>query len=151
VIAFSFVAPSRGFFFGLLAGSMFSLAACDSGLPKVYPVKGKVVSKGKGQVKDLAGYNVQFQSASDPAELPGGQIEEDGTFTLYTYTRVGGKVIPGVKEGTYRACLLPPAVEGGKPPPLVIPPRYTKFDTSNLEYTIKAGPNDITIEVDRDK
>src|SRR5207248_1463020 len=49
----------------------------------------------------LAGYSVQFQSVSEAAEMPGGPINEDGTFTLYT--RVGGKVIAGVKEGTYRA------------------------------------------------
>src|SRR5919199_1090952 len=103
---------SPRFLSALLAVTLFAATGCDSG-PKVYPVKGRVVSKGKGHVKDLAGYSVQFQSTSDPAEAPGGPIEEDGTFTLYT--RVGGKVIPGVKEGTYRACLLPPAVEGGAP------------------------------------
>ena len=132
----------------VLTATLFSLLGCDSGLPKVYPVKGKVVSKGKGSVRDLAGYNVQFQSVNDPAELPGGSIEEDGTFTVYT--RVGGRVIPGAKEGTYQACVLQPPVEGGKPPPLVIPKRYTKFETSNLQFTIKPGQNDITIEIDRD-
>jgi hypothetical protein len=108
-----------------------------------------VVSKGKGHVKDLAGYSVQFQSVNDPAELPGGSIEADGSFTLYT--RVGGKVVPGVKEGTYRACLVQPATEGGPPPPLVIPRRYIRFETANLQYDIKPEPNELTIEVDRDK
>ena len=126
---------------------LVAVAGCGPGLPKVCPVKGKVVTKGKGNAKDLAGYSVQFQSVSDPAETPGGPIDEDGTFTLYT--RVGGKVIPGVKEGTYRACLLPPPVEGGKPPPLVIPERYTRFETSNLQFDIRPGPNTITIEVER--
>ena len=128
----------------LLAISL--IAGCDSG-PKVQPVKGQVVNKGKGQVQDLAGYSVQFQSVDDPAEMPGGTIEEDGTFVVYT--RVGGEVIPGVKEGTYRACLLPPSVEGGAPP-LVIPRRYTSLDTAGFEYTIKPGQNDIRLEVDRD-
>jgi hypothetical protein len=134
------------FLSALLTGTLFALTGCDRG-PKVYPVKGKVVNKGKGQARDLAGYSVQFQSVSDPAETPGGPVEEDGTFTLYT--RVGGKVTPGVKEGTYRACLLPPAAEGGAPPPLVIPRRYTKLETSNLQYEVRRGPNDITIEVER--
>src|SRR5262245_822258 len=84
----------------LVSATLVTLLGCDSSLPKVYPVNGKVVSKGKGSVRDLAGYNVQFQSVNDPAELPGGTIEEDGTFTLYT--RVGGRVIPGAKEGTYQ-------------------------------------------------
>jgi hypothetical protein len=141
------VAPHRRFPLVLLAGSLVGLTGCDSG-PKVYPVTGKVVTKGKGQVKDLAGYSVQFQSVSDPTEMPGGPIEEDGTFTLYT--QVGGNAITGVKEGTYKACLVPPAGGGGAPPPLVIPRRYTKFETSNLQYTITSGQNDITIEVERD-
>src|SRR5437660_8208446 len=114
----------------VLSALLAAVAGCGPGLPKVCPVKGKVVTKGKGNAKDLAGYSVQFQSTNDPAELPGGPIEADGTFTLYT--RVGGKVIPGVKEGSYRACLVQPAVEGGPPPPLVIPRRYTSFETSNF-------------------
>jgi hypothetical protein len=113
----------------------------------VYPVQGRIVNKGKGNVKELTGYTVQFQSTDDPTEMPGGQIEEDGRFTLYT--RVGGKVVRGVKEGTYRACLLPPVLEGRPSPPPIIPRRYTNLDTSNLQYTITPGPNDITIEVER--
>src|SRR5438105_4940165 len=140
--------PDHRFPSALLVAILFAAAGCDSGQPKVYPVKGKVVSKGRGSVKDLTGYNVQFQSVSDPGEMPGGAIGEDGSFTLYT--RHGGKVVPGVKEGTYRACLLQPPVEGGAPPPLVIPRRYTKFDTSNLQYDIKPGANEISIEVERD-
>jgi hypothetical protein len=140
-------ASVRRFSLALLVGAVLGLTGCNSG-PKVYPVTGKVVYKGKGQAKDLAGYGVQFQSVSDPAELPGGTIEEDGTFTLYT--RVGGKLVPGAKEGTYQACLVQPAVEGGRPPPLVIPARYTKFETAKLQYTVTPGPNEITIELERD-
>jgi hypothetical protein len=130
----------------LLAGTVFALAGCDSGL-KVYPVQGTVVNKGKGHVKDLAGYNVQFQSVANPVEMPAGLVGEDGTFTLYT--RVGGKAVAGVKPGTYRACLLPPVLEGGGVPPLVIPRRYTQLETANLQYEIKPGKNQITIEVER--
>ncbi len=138
---------SSRFLSAVLAGTLVAWTGCSSGLPKVYPVQGKVVNKGKGHVKDLAGYNIQFQSITEPGEMPGGQIEEDGTFTLYT--RVGGKVIPGVKEGTYQACLLPPVREGGGSPPLVIPARYTKFETSKLQYDITPGPNHLTIEIER--
>src|SRR5262245_49586875 len=123
-MACSLPAPYPRFLSLLLAATLVALTGCDSGLPKVYPVKGSVVNKGKGHVKDLAGYSIQFQSVNDPTEMPGGTIEEDGTFTLHT--RVGGKVIPGAKEGTYRACLRPPIPEGGRPPPLAIPRRYTQ-------------------------
>jgi len=123
------------------------VAGCGPGLPKVYPVKGKVVYKGKGPARDLTRYSVQLQSLTDPKELPGGEIAEDGTFTLYT--RVGGKVIPGVKEGTYRACIVQPAVEGGPPPKLVIPRRYISMETANLQYEIKPEPSEITVEIER--
>lgn len=138
----------RRFLTPSLAGILFLLIGCDSG-PKVYPVKGEIVNKGKGHVKDLAGYNIQFQSTTEPGEMPGGRVEEDGTFVLYT--RVGGKTIPGVKQGTYRACLFPPILEGGGSAPLVIPARYTKLETSNLEFEIKPGENHIAIEVDRSR
>jgi hypothetical protein len=146
-MACSVCVPDPRFLSPLLIGILSALIGCGPGLPRVYPVKGTVVIKGKGHVKDLAGYNVQFQSVTDLEEMPGGRIEEDGTFTLYT--RVGGKAIPGVKEGTYRACLLPPILEGGGSPPLVIPPRYTKFETAKLQYDITPGPNNLTIEVER--
>jgi hypothetical protein len=133
----------------VLAAALLALTACDSG-PKVYPVTGKVINKGKGSIKDLAGYNVQFRSTTDPADTPGGAIGDDGTFTLYTYTGVGGNVVPGVKAGTYQACIQPPPPEGGAQPRLVIPRRYTQFETANLRFTINPGPNEITIEVDRD-
>jgi hypothetical protein len=135
------VCPQRSAFLLVVA-----IAGCGPGLPKVYPVTGKVVYKGKGPAKDLTGYNVQLQSTSDPKELPGGLIAEDGTFTLYT--RVGGKVIPGVKEGTYRACLTQPAVEGGPPPPLRIPRRYISLDTANIQFEVKE-PKELTIEIER--
>ncbi|HEY1381334.1 MAG TPA: hypothetical protein VGF55_31325 [Gemmataceae bacterium] len=130
----------------LLAAAVLGPAGCNSG-PRLYPVTGKVVNKGKGSVKDLAGYIVQFQSTTDPAELPGGTIAEDGTFTLTT--RVAGKEVPGVKEGTYRARLMQQPTEGAAPPPLLVHRRYTKFETADLQYTIKPGPNEITIEVER--
>ena len=76
---------SGRFLAALLITIVFAGTGCDSG-PKVYPVKGTVINKGKGSVKDLTGYNVQFQSLTDPTELPGGSIEADGTFTLHIYS-----------------------------------------------------------------
>ena len=126
---------------------VIAMTGCGSGLPRVYPVKGTIVNKGKGSVKDLAGYSVQFESTSEPGERPGGPIDENGGFTLYTLFK--GKAIPGVKEGTYRACVVPPPPEAGSAPPLVIPARYTKCDTAKLQFEVKPGENNFTIEIDR--
>ena len=65
------------------------------------------------------------------------------------YVGKRGKVVPGVKAGTYRACLLQPPVEGGSPPPLVIPRKYTRFETATLQFEIKPEPNEVTIEIER--
>lgn len=144
--------PHSRYFFvhcPLLIVNCFAAAGCSDGLPRVYPVKGKIVNKGKGPATDLAGYGVQLQSTTDPAERPGGQAAEDGTFTLYT--RVGGRVIPGVKEGTYQAYLTLPATEGNSQPRLLVPKRYTAPDTAELQVVVSpAGAADLTLELDRD-
>ncbi len=72
----------------LLAAAVLGQAGCNSG-PRLYPVTGIVVVKGKGPLKELAGYIVQFQSTTEPTELPGGVVGEDGAFALAT--RVGWK------------------------------------------------------------
>ena len=59
------------------------------------------------------------------------------------------QVVRGVKEGTYKCCIQPPPMEGGVRPPQVVPPRYQRFDTSKLEFTVQPSPNEFTIEVDR--
>jgi hypothetical protein len=129
------------------AVGLLVVTSCEPGPPKVYPVKGIIVNKGKGSVKDVVGYNVQLQSMTDPTEMPGGTVGEDGTFVLYT--RWGGKVVEGAKAGTYKAWLEQAPLEGRKPPPPVIPVRYTNADTSGLEFTIEPRANEITIEIDR--
>ena len=133
----------------LVLAALVTAAGCGDPGPKLYPVRGTVVNKGKGSVKDLAGYIIQCQSVADPSYLPGGLVGEDGTFTIVT--RVSGKETPGVKEGTYHARLLPQPIEGNPNPPLLVPRRYTKFDTANLQFEVKPGDNDVTFEVDRDK
>jgi hypothetical protein len=137
----------RGIRYFVLLAAAVCLFGCDSG-PRFYAVRGKVVIKGKGSVKDLTGYIVQCQSAADPADMPGGVLAEDGTFTLST--RVGGKEVLGAKVGTYHVRLMPQPVEGNPSPPLVIPRRYTKFDAANLSFEVKPGANEVTLDVDRD-
>jgi hypothetical protein len=129
------------------AVALVVLSGCGPRLPTVVSAKGTVVNKGKGPSLDLAGYQVQLQSLTEASEMPGGPIGEDGSFTLYT--RVGGSVIPGVKPGSYQACVLPPPAEGGAQPRIVIPARYLNFDTANLKYEILAPKDDLVIEIER--
>ena len=58
------------------------------------------------------------------------------------------EAIPGVKEGTYRACILPPTDSDGRPKRLGIDPRLLSFDKSDLTCTVTPGRNEIIIKLD---
>src|SRR5262245_49233477 len=72
---------------------------------KGYPVTGKVVLRG-GDVAQLAGGYVRFESVADPNVRGVGQIDEDGTFIMGWF--FNDKPVAGLLEGTYRAKIDPP-------------------------------------------
>jgi len=134
------------------AALLVSAGGCgrDEG-PKAHPVKGKVVVK-NGDVKRLVGGFVRLQSVSDPKLVGVGEIQEDGSFGLGGFA--DGKPFGGLPEGEYRARVEPPGAdrEPDAPPPAPkkgdILPKYLKYDTSGLKYTIKPGENTITVEIE---
>ncbi len=125
------------------------LAGCGSSGPKVYPVEGKVVFKGKGgDMRHLIGGKVRFQSTTDPKVSPVGSIEDDGVFSMGTLA--DEKSLPGVPAGTYKARIEPP--RGGEvdedAPPAPIHPKYMDFDKSGLVFTVPTQ-GEIVIEEER--
>jgi hypothetical protein len=136
---------------GLVGAALVLLGAgCGPGKPKTYPVTGKVVYKGTGEAaKRLAGGHVFFESASDPDKVKAqGEIEEDGTFSLGSI--LDNTLVDGLLPGEYRARLVPPRdVESQKPIRGLLDPRFESFDKSGLRFTVVAGPNEFTIEVER--
>src|SRR4051812_47832754 len=95
----------RRFVSVLLAAAVLGPAGCGDNLPPVFQVTGNVVYKaGKGDVRRLKGATVQFQSTTDPEDMPGAGIQADGSFTLHSVR--GTKTVSGIKEGTYRARIL---------------------------------------------
>jgi hypothetical protein len=129
--------------------AVLGIAGCGDSLPPVFQVTGHVVFKGgKGDVRRLKNTTVQFQSVTDPADMPGAAIEEDGRFTLHCVR--GTKVVSGVKEGTYRCRILlsTHSDDPEHPRSSIVDPRYLSFKTTPLEYTITAGENDITVEIE---
>ncbi len=94
-----------------LAGALVLAAGCARvEMPRTYPVTGTVAFR---DGEPIRGGAVQFMSASDPSLSISGQIQEDGTFTLYTLkdkTKVGG-----APEGTYTVTFLPPLGEDRRP------------------------------------
>ena len=129
--------------------ALASLAACG-GASQAVTVTGKVVYKPNGELASLlAGGNVCLQSVNDPENKPVGQIDSDATFFLGT--RVGEKNLGGVLPGEYRVRVVPPQNEAGRSTRGLIDPRIMSFDKSDIRVTIKAGKNDLTIEVEKPK
>ena len=122
----------------LLLASLVATIGCDSGGPKMYPVKGKISLV--GTQGSLEGGTVLFRSTTDPEILASGYIEQDGTFELYSNQ---GK--EGTLEGDHEVLIQPPEREVGQN--RVIDDRFRSYETSGIQKTVTAGENDITIEV----
>lgn len=125
------------------------LAGCGQSGTKVYPVRGKLVYKGKGGVAWLAGGQVHFESVAEPKVTASGEIEEDGSFAVWSY--VDRKDREGLPAGEYRVCVIPPGRDGDDEAPRrvgLLHPRYQNFDTSKLSVTVTPGANTPTVEVE---
>jgi hypothetical protein len=145
------MAPSLGFSrtLGFVAGmAVLGSAGCGTHLPPLAQVTGTVVfERGRGDVHKLKDANLQFQSESEPEDVPAAVIQEDGSFTVYC--RVDKKTVPGIKEGKYKVRLLFPAShDPQRAPGNVVGSRYLNFKTTPLEYTIGPGEQKITVEVE---
>jgi hypothetical protein len=105
------------------------IAGCGWGMPKTYPVKGKVVFQGGKPVTDG---KVQFQSETDPQFKALGDIDRDGSFSLMTY--VEAKHARGAPAGTYRV-----VVELERPAKAIALPST---------YTVEPRENDFTIVIE---
>jgi hypothetical protein len=114
-----------------LAAALLLAAAvpgCGNGIPKTYPVKGKVVHKGG---KPVTYGRVEFQSKSHPELRAIGNIQTDGTFSLTTHLE--GKNRAGAVEGDHTVLI---ELEG-----------RSELVTLPAPYTVKPGDNDFTFEV----
>lgn len=133
---------------GLLVLALLALAGCGESGPTTFPVSGKVVFA-DGDVKKLAGSNVEFQMESDRKVMAYGAIAEDGTFSMQMLYQ--GKQVQGVVEGAYRARIQLTGEDGedGAPPKNApIHPRFLSFDKSRLSFKVPAQ-GDITVKVSR--
>ena len=101
-----------------------------AGMPRTYPVKGKVVFKGGKPVTDG---RIQFQSATDPQFKALGDIDQDGSFSLTTY--IGTNKAQGAPQGPYSV-----VVELERPADVVALPNT---------YTVEPRENEFTIVVER--
>lgn len=131
----------------LLAGMVCaSLAGCGSS--GTYPVKGILVYEDNDQpVTELKGFTVTFDSAA-LAKSAVGDIQEDGTFQLYTTTPGDGAY-----PGEYKVTVSQPRPRPERPVTArpVIDPMYEDPHTSPLKETVEKKSNDFKIKLKRIK
>jgi hypothetical protein len=116
----------------LAALTVLLVAGCGGPkAPPTYAAGGKVVYAGGGV---LTGGAVQFQSEADANLSALGEIEKDGTFSLYTI--VDGKKMAGAVEGRYRALVIPPSGANQTVQPVALPELYTVKAEGGNHFTL---------------
>jgi hypothetical protein len=139
----------------VVGAALFAALGCGGpDGPKTYPVKGKVVYKGGGDVGRLTGGQVHFESVGETRVTGLGEIEDGGTFSVWCYLE--SKDREGLPPGEYRVCVRTArggGDEDGAPRRRSGPihPRYQTFDKSGLTVTVAEGTNTPTIEVEAAK
>ena len=130
--------PTALFHAVLLCLGLTLLPGCGpSGLPTA-PVRGKITYNGR----PVPNGTVISRPAGD-APSATGDIKPDGSYELTTYVDGDGAVL-GKHELMIMAVednsgLLPE--QRSATPALIVPAKYTSFDTSGLTMDVKAGAN----------
>jgi len=119
---------------------------CGDG--KSFDVTGKVTMKSDG--KPLEGATIVFRPVENPDSFSArGYVAEDGTYHLTTKNPNDG-----IPAGKYQIAVMAklPRVDRDKvkgPPPSPIDPKYSKYESSGLEFTVSPqGPHVYDIQVD---
>ena len=139
-----------------VVGLSVLLAGCGgvTARPKVVPVSGKVTQKGK----PLTAGDVEFTpvgGAEGGGHIATGQIESDGTYRLTTFNTGDGAVL-----GPHKVTVVVRSTAdmrkmnelgGGKIayklPPSLLPPKYSKVESTPLKYTVEDKDNTINIDL----
>jgi hypothetical protein len=130
-----------GRLFGRLALLGVAVLAFGCG-SKYAPVRGTVTLE---DGKPLTHGMVVFET-TDGTEMARGMIQSDGSYELSTR-----KPGDGVKPGRYRALVSPLDMADVPDEQKTLPfdTKYTRFQTSGLEFDVTSGPNVIPIKLTR--
>jgi len=125
-----------------ILGLLFCLIGCG---PRYHPVEGKVVWKDGSAAIELQGGSVEFES-EDAKRSARGVIDKDGAFRMSSL-----KPGDGLLVGNYKVVVIEPPTFF-ESPVHILDPRFCRYATSNLNYTVKASGNkDVVFEVERAK
>src|SRR5262245_57499198 len=114
------------------AVAWLGVAGCGSGIPKTYPVKGRVVWEGGKPVTDG---RIEFQSLSDPSLRATGEIDDDGNFSLTTYR--DGRERAGAVAGEHKVIVEP---EWGDEKLIIPLPNSYTVERKDNAFTIELRP-----------
>ncbi|PQO30788.1 hypothetical protein [Blastopirellula marina] len=110
---------------------------------KTHPVAGKVLlPTGDPATRGV----IEFRTVNEEGEIVNafGEIRADGSFELTTYEENDGAL-----AGEHEAIVLDPAnTDGGPVQRSLFPSRYRAYESSDLKFTIKPGPNDLVVELE---
>lgn len=133
-----------------MAVAPLALGACSNSGPATYRAGGRVVFT---DGKPLDGGVVEFRAVSSKEHVVArGPIESDGSFRLSTFRTNDGAV-----EGEHLALVNPPQPDNKPGQPVQknaafpINPRFMRFETSGLKFTVTNNPsqNQFTLQVSR--
>lgn len=159
--------PSRAIRFAVLLALAGTTIGCGPSGPDLVPVRGTVMLDGQ----PLGQKNLYFSpEEGTPGLGAGGNTKSDGSFELLAVVGGALKDMKGAQVGKYRVVVsepmfpietelevqgqgsepevaigLPQAPKRGEKP--TIPPAYSKKETTPLVVEVKAGENDLVIEL----
>lgn len=127
------------------------LQGCGSDHPPTYPVSGKVVFEEDGKPLTTGGVVLleSVVAGGLPAVNARGLIKADGTFELTTFEDGDGAV-----AGKHRMLVRAQRdsddyLKRGIIPRPIINPRFERYETSGLEFTVEEGNNEFKVVVQR--
>jgi hypothetical protein len=136
-------------FWGVFSSLIFvATLGCGS---KYVPVKGSLLFADGTPATGLEGRQIIFQKIPAGEETSSqvqstGTIDAQGKFTMGT-----DQIADGVPSGTHRIMISEAVATGDIPPPAVIDKKYSNFETSGLQYEVKAGAAPPEFKLDRAK
>ena len=118
--------------------ALAGVLGCTSGAPaptapQTYPSSGKVVFR---DGKPFPGGVIHFISRTEPSLAINGNIEEDGSFEVYTHFQ--GEPLPGAVAGPFQVMISPSLKEN----------KAVEIYQPKKEYEVKEGDNRFVFEID---
>jgi hypothetical protein len=128
-----------------------ALAITGCGEGKYVPVSGKLLFEDGSPAAGLSGRQVimeriPYGDESAAMQQSSGTIDAQGNFTMGTES-----LSDGVPAGMQRVMITEANASGDEIPPPVIDKKYSKFETSGLQYEAKSGGPPAEFKLERAK